>query len=306
MLKKILLTTILFLNIGYTKDNIVVYNAYGNNHQLTLQGRMQKKRELKKVSKDDGVLRNLWRRVKQIKNDEIKNQTIYLHLKDEIFTTKGDDEGYFEFNIKTKQLLPMGYHKILLNIEGNKNLHKTNATIIDSTPLVGIISDFDDTIIVSDVTNKLKLGFNTMFKNYKQRTLIPAMLERFKKILSQNPKGMPSTLFILSGSPQQLFTPIEQFLEYHHFPKHTLILKKAHGENLDPLTDQFAYKTQKIEKLIKLYPNIKWVMFGDSGEKDSEVYRAIKEKYPKRVLEYYIRDVESGDIVSESQKGVKR
>ena len=35
MLKKVLLLTLLLLNIGYTKDNIVVYNAYGNNHQLT-------------------------------------------------------------------------------------------------------------------------------------------------------------------------------------------------------------------------------------------------------------------------------
>ena len=190
----------------------------------------------------------------------------------------------------------MGYQTIMLNIDGNKNLHETKATIIDSTPLVGIISDFDDTMIVSDVTNKIKLGFNTMFKNYKQRTLVPTMLERFKKILAQNPKGTPSTLFILSGSPQQLFTPIKQFLDYYHFPKLTLILKKAHGANKDPLTDQFAYKTQKIERLIKLYPHIRWVMFEDNGEKDYQVYKAIKEKYPKKLLEYYIRDVKSGEI----------
>ena len=79
----------------------------------------------------------------------------------------------------------MGFQKITLHINGNKNLHKTNATIIDSIPLLGIISDFDDTMIVSDVTNKIKLGFNMMFKNYKQRTLVPSILERFKKILAQ-------------------------------------------------------------------------------------------------------------------------
>ena len=95
---------------------------------------------------------------------------------------------------------------------------------------------------------------------------------------------------------QSLSTPIEQFLEYYNFPKHTLILKKSHGENLDPLSDQFAYKTQKIERLIKLYQNMQWLMFGDSGEKDAEVYKAIKEKYPKKVIRYYIRDVESGEI----------
>ena len=41
---------------------------------------------------------------------------------------------------------------------------------------------------------------------------------------------------------------------------------------------------------------MKWVMFGDSGEKDYQVYKAIKEKYPKKVRSYYIRNVESGEI----------
>ncbi len=294
--KNIILLTLLLISIGHTKDNIVIYHAYGNNHQVIVQGRMEKKKDFKKVTQDDGWFRNLWRRLRQVEGDEIESENINLSINQETFKTKGDDEGYFEFNVKTKQLLPMGYQKIVLNIDGNKNLHETKATIIDNTPLVGIISDFDDTIIVSDVTNKIKLGFNTMFKNYKQRTLVPTMLERFEKILAQNPQGTPSTLFVLSGSPQQLFIPVEEFLDYYHFPKRTLILKKAHGENLDPLTDQFAYKTQKIERLIKLYPHMKWVMFGDSGEKDYQVYKAIKEKYPKKVKSYYIRNVESGEI----------
>ena len=296
MFKKILLLTMLLVSIGHTKDNIVVYHAYGNNHQVIIQGRMEKKKDFKKVTQDDGWFRNLWRRLRQVEGDEIESATINLSINHESFKNKGDDEGYFEFNIKTKEVLPMGFQKIVLNIDGNKNLHETNAPIIDTTALVGIISDFDDTIIVSDVTHKIKLGVNTMFKNYKQRTIVPTMLERFKKILAQNPQGTPSTLFVLSGSPQQLFIPVEEFLDYYHFPKHTLILKKAHGANKDPLTDQFAYKTQKIERLIKLYPNMKWVMFGDSGEKDYQVYKAIKEKYPKKVKSYFIRDVKSGEI----------
>jgi len=296
MFKKILLLTMLLISIGHTKDNIVVYHAYGNSHQVIVQGRMEKKKDFKKVTQDDGWFRNLWRRLRQVEGDEIESATINLSINHETFKTNGDDEGYFEFNIKTKEVLPMGFQKIVLNIDGNKNLHETNTPIIDNTPLVGIISDFDDTIIVSDVTNKISLGINTVFKNYKQRTLVPTMLERFKKILAQNPKGTPSTLFVLSGSPQQLFIPVEEFLDYYHFPKHTLILKKAHGANKDPLTDQFAYKTQKIERLIKLYPNMKWVMFGDSGEKDAQIYKAIKEKYPKKVKSYFIRVVKSGEI----------
>jgi len=299
MLKKLLLLSsalIFSTSTLHAKDNILVYHAYGNAHQIVIQGRMEEKKTFSEAKEDDNWFQNIWRTARQVKADEIKNQTIFARLNGEKFETKGDDEGYFEFNIATQKALKSGYEKIALNIEGNSNALKTEVTVVGLEPRVGIISDFDDTIIVSDVNNKIKLGYNTVLKNYKQRKVVPTMLERFQKILAHNPKDAPSTLFILSGSPQQLFFAVEDFLAFHHFPRHTLILKKAHGEHKDPLTDQFAYKTEKIERLIKLYPNMRWVMFGDSGEKDAEVYKFIKEKYSNKVVNYYIRDVESGVI----------
>ena len=299
MLKKILQlssTLLLATSILQAKDNILIYHAYGNAHQIVIQGRMEEKKTFSKAKEDDNWFQNIWRTVRQVKGDEIKNKTIFALIHGEKFETKGDDEGYFEFNITTQKAIKTGYAKIALNIDGNSNAHEAEVMVIGAEPLVGIISDFDDTMIVSDVTNKIKLGYNTVLKNYKQRIVVPTMLKRFEQILAQNPKDAPSTLFILSGSPQQLFFAVEDFLDFHHFPKHTLILKKAHGDHKDPLTDQFAYKTQKIERLIKLYPNMRWVMFGDSGEKDAEIYKFIKKKYPKKVISFHIRDVESGVI----------
>jgi phosphatidate phosphatase APP1 len=122
------------------------------------------------------------------------------------------------------------------------------------------------------------------------------MVDRFQKILKENPPKEPSRLFFLSGSPQHLFTYIEKFLDYNNFPKHVTILKQVHGDNSDSLFDQMAYKTEKIEELIALYPDMQWLMFGDSGEKDKDIYTFIKEKYPSKVKGYYIRNVESGEI----------
>ena len=91
---------------------------------------------------------------------------------------------------------------------------------------------------------------------------------------------------------------IRTFLTYHDFPDSVIITKKIHGADKDPLLDQFAYKTEQIETLFELYPQMQWVMFGDSGEKDREVYHYLKEKYPQKVKRYYIRDVDDGEIKS--------
>jgi len=157
MLKKILLlSSTLFLSISIlqAKDNILIYHAYGNAHQIVIQGRMEEKKTFSKAKEDDNWFQNIWRTVRQVKGDEIKNQTIFALVHGEKFKTKGDDEGYFEFNITTQKALKTGYEKIALYIEGNSNAIEREVTIIGSEPLVGIVSDFDDTMIVSDVTNK--------------------------------------------------------------------------------------------------------------------------------------------------------
>ncbi|HHH51283.1 MAG TPA: DUF2183 domain-containing protein [Campylobacterales bacterium] len=298
--KSLLFLTLLLLSLIVNiqaQNNIEVYNTYGNEEQVFIQGRMLVKKEFQEVQKDDNWFLNLWRRAREIQSNEIEEATIIATIKSQFYETRGDDEGYFDFNIKSTLFLSTGYEPIDLKIKNNSTSYRTQATIINSQQkLLGIICDIDDTVMISNVPNKFKFSMNTLLKNYKQRKVVPTMAKRLQKLLSENPKEAPSTLFFLSGSPQQLFNPIESFLAYNHFPKHTIILKKVHGDHTDPLTDQLAYKSQKIEQLIRLYPNIQWVMFGDSGEKDKEVYELMKKRYPNKIRKFYIRDVDTGDI----------
>ncbi len=298
MLKKSLLCIFSFLFVATTltaKDNIEVYNCFGNANHVVIEGRMLYERSFKAVSNQDGIFRNLWRKIKQLTSDEIKEKAIFATIQGDRYKTIGDDEGYFEFSIKSKKTLQQGYEDVTLQIDNNPQKQRVKLPIFTQKSF-GIISDFDDTVIISDVTNKLKLSKNILLKNYKQREIVPNMIERFEKILSKNPKDMPTPLFFVTGSPQQLFGSIEQFLSYHHFPKHILITKKIHGDDTDPLLDQFAYKIEQIEALFALYPKMKWVMFGDSGEKDREVYTFLAKKYPSKVKEFYIRDIQSKEV----------
>jgi len=264
---------------------------------MALEGRTVNKSKESVVSENDSGYTNAWNKLNFFFNDELKNKKVFLTIGKEKYETQSDNEGYFKFDTALSKERAMSYTHISLRIKDNKNSHNTQATIISSKKeMVGIISDIDDTVVISDVPHKTKLLLNTFWKNYKQREVVPTMVERFQKILAANPPAQPSRLFFISGSPKQLYLPIEKFLMYNHFPKYVLILKQTHGKNKDSLTDQLAYKTKKIEALIALYPHMKWVMFGDSGEKDLETYAGIKEKYPDKVKAYYIRNVNSGDI----------
>jgi phosphatidate phosphatase APP1 len=277
------------------QDNLHIYYAFGNDQSIMIEGRILEERLFSRVSRLDNIFKNIWRKIKQLHNNEIKNRDVHLHIGTDRYVSRSDDEGYFFFDIRLKKPLEQGYHDIPIEVENHSVKHLLRVPIMIEQG-VGIISDFDDTLIISDVPHKVKLAYNLLAKNYKQRKVVEGMKERFEAILSQNPKDFPSPLFILTGSPKQLFDAINPFLEYHHFPSHQLIAKQLHGDASDSLFDQLSYKTKEIERLFAFYPKMEWVLFGDSGEKDKEVYERISKKYPNQVRAYYIRDVESGEI----------
>jgi len=289
------LTQLFCMSTLLASDNIEIYNHFGNSHKIIIEGRMLHSKNLPVATKDDNIFKNLWRKLNQLENNEIKNQQIFAYFQDKKYTTTGDDEGYFRFELNSDIELSQGYENIRLNIKDNKKNENIKVPIFTQKS-IAIISDFDDTVIVSDVTNKLKLSNNLLLKNYKQRDLISGMKERFQNILSRNSISHPTPLFFVTGSPQQLFNSIEKFLNHHNFMEHVLITKQIHGQDKDSLLDQISYKLQHIEELIEFYPNFKWVLFGDSGEKDKEIYNSLSKKYPSKIEAFYIRDVDSGKI----------
>lgn len=275
-------------------DTIRIYHCYGNDRTLIVEGRVLDNREFKEASSEDDIFTNFRRKLGYIFNEERKNVDVTLQVKGQTFHTKSDDEGYFEFKLSFPPHTLKPHQKINLYLTKEPNVKTScRAHILSDQKQTGIISDFDDTVIVSNVTNKIKLAYELLLKNYKQREAVKGMAERFNKILADSPD---KPLFFITGSPKQFNEVIHRFLDYHHFPKRTLITKKIHGKNAYSLFQQHDYKSKQIETLLKLYPQIEWVLFGDSGEQDREIYLDIAKKYPGQIREIYIRDVKSGQI----------
>ena len=287
-----------------TADDLQVdiHFCFGNSQKLLLEGRVIEKRENSPANESDGMFANFWRTMRLLVNDEETATKVDLSFNNQYLTGHTDDEGYFSFKVPLKYSPEIKQLTVLLQTEGLKL--ETECVLFLSQPKirVGIISDFDDTVVVSDVTDKTRLIVNVLTKNYKQREAVTGMAEYYKELLSSNSAQDSIPLFFVTGSPRQIQPVINRFLDYHHFQPRVVITKKLNGDNSDPLFDQLKYKAEKIEIILSLLPDVSFYLIGDDGEKDPEVYREIQKLYPERVKEVWIRQV-SKDVQRKRYSG---
>ncbi len=266
---------------------IHVYGGIGTPDRVEVAGRVLYAEPGRADSGDKGALENLFDNISALESDEISGAPVTVQLGGRAVTTRADEEGIFRVEFaKIQPPLASGSHPVLVSAEdpgGKAPAGSAEGRVFVVGPEVkyGIISDIDDTVVVSDVTRKLLLLANTFLKNAESATPV-AGKARLYQLLA--PGGTP--FFYVSGSPMALHPRLEYYLALHGFPPGTLVLKNL-GD--DPLFDQMGFKPGKLGPILERFPQLTFLCFGDDGEKDPEVYDGLTKKYPGRVRHISIR-----------------
>ena len=168
----------------------------------------------------------------------------------------------------------------------SENRAFTGETLLVSPTGLSIISDIDDTVKISNVTDRKSLLENTFLLDF---SAVPDMSQLYNEW-----SGQDVSLHFVSSSPWQLYSPLEEFLEKDKFPRSTFSLKSVRFRD-ETLLNLFKKGTETkpaaIEKILSTYANRKFVLVGDSGEHDPEVYAPLMRKFPEQILMIYIRNV---------------
>src|SRR5690606_20596413 len=149
-----------------------------------------------------------------------------------------------------------------------------------------LVSDIDDTVKITEVLDRERLARRTLIEPFAFVSGTPAA---YARVL-----GTGGHLHFLSGSPWQLYAPLAEGLEEAGFPPATFTLKPWRPGRLDLerlLGDPFEAKLAALEELAVRFPKRRFVLVGDSGEKDPEVYGAFARAHPARVDHIAIRKV---------------
>jgi len=151
---------------------------------------------------------------------------------------------------------------------------------------LSVISDIDDTVKISNVTDTKKLLEYTFLLDFEAA---PGMDDQYREWSAND-----VSFHFVSSSPWQLYPPLTEFLDGAGFPWATLSLKSIRFRD-ETFFDLFKKGTEtkpaSIEKILAAYPDRDFVLVGDSGEQDPEVYAALIREYPDQVRKIHIRNV---------------
>jgi phosphatidate phosphatase APP1 len=150
---------------------------------------------------------------------------------------------------------------------------------------VTIISDVDDTIKISDVTKRKELIKNTFTRPFRAVPGIAAQYQVWEK--------SGAAFHYLSASPWQLYLPLEEFREQEGFPRGVWSMKHLRFTDrsaIDFLKSQEGYKTALLKTIFADFPERVFVLIGDTGEQDPEIFGVLAREYPKQVRRIFIRE----------------
>jgi phosphatidate phosphatase APP1 len=253
---------------------VLLAPALGRPQGVTLQGRI--------LSKAPGSGSNAFsRNVKNLLARDWEGAKVEVSLLGASATVTSGDDGAFQVHLVPPKgrTFSAGVHTAQAKVKGAQGEARVEI-VPDTTPFL-VISDFDDTLAISQVTEPEKLVENALFRDADTQKVVPGMAD-FYGCFGKAGGGGPA-FALVSGSPIQFVPRVNAFLARHRFPAFGLYLRDIGPGTLSD------YKQPLIRNLLLQFPH-PVVLVGDSGEHDPEVYAQMREEFPGRVLAIYIRD----------------
>ena len=215
-----------------------------------------------------------------------------------------DQEGYFlvRFRPEPEALTSpstSGTVELAGSYRGLTDPHTTTfeVSVPPADARFGVISDVDDTILETGVQRVGHMVRQTITGSALTRTPFEGAPELYRDLAAGvNP------VFYVSSSPWNLHSFLIAFLDHRAFPRGPVLLRDLLGT-----TAGREQKSVRLHEILDLHPGLRFVLIGDSGEHDPQIYAELVRDYPGRVIAVYIREVrlDPGDGRVETGVGVR-
>ena len=268
---------------------IVPYRWYGTDLQLELRGRLLHNKDRLSLTAHHSFWRNFWHNYRRFYSNELPNVPIVAKWEAHLFETITDEEGYFSLKLPvTQQLAEHSYQRVPLGVLNSTEKRVEGKVFVPlASAEFGIISDIDDTILISHATSPIKMAWLTFFGDAHSRRVFEGVPHFYRALHQQR-----NPIFYVSSSPWNLYDFLEQFFQLNRLPEGPLCLQELGIDQKKLIMEgNIRHKLEEIGRIFATYPTLKFLLLGDSGQNDPEIYDELAKRFPEQVLGIMIRDV---------------
>lgn len=266
------------------------YRGYGNQRELYLMGRVYRQPD-GGSGHGAGDLRLSLRRLLRRGAPE---QTVTARFGGAEQRATTDRAGYFHVCLELAKPPPADtlWHTVSLRLllpSGAEAGASGSVFVPPARARFVVISDIDDTVMFTGVANKLKMFWRLFAQGPESRVAFPGVAALYRALHGdeENP------LLYVSRGPWSIYPMLEAFFHRHRIPVGPVLFLRDWGLSpRRPLPPRArGHKLKLIREMLALYRDLPFVLIGDSGQRDPEVYARIVREHPGRVRAVYIRNV---------------
>ncbi len=203
-----------------------------------------------------------------------------------------DRSGYLDVEVRGHDLEP-GWHDVTIAARAARP-ETARVLIIDPATTLGVVSDIDDTVMVTSVPRPLIAVWNTFVRHGSARKVVPGMAAMYDEITARS-VGAPT--FYRSTGAWNIMPTLVQVLRTGGYPAGPMLMTDWGPTNTGWFRSGQEHKRASLRRLRAEFPQIRWVLVGDDGQHDPMIYREFATEHPDRVAAIAIRQLTPGEQV---------
>ena len=275
------------------KPQVIPYAGYGSTTWLRILGRVLLARPSDPPAAEPTGARG-WRSFTGI---SVENAEVAIEVADRTLTVRADHSGIIDQVIAVD--LEPGWHRVGLSSEGSKVVY-ARVFVVDPDCTFGMVSDIDDTVMVTALPRPLLAAWHTFVVNEHARSTTPGMPVLYERLTSRH-AGAP--VIYLSTGAWNVAPTLTRFLSRNLYPAGALLLT-----DWGPTADRWFrsgqdHKRSNLDRLAREFPNIRWLLVGDDGQHDEAIYTDFANRHAENVRAVCIRQLTPGEAVLAGSTG---
>ncbi|HET9872994.1 MAG TPA: phosphatase domain-containing protein [Propionibacteriaceae bacterium] len=197
-----------------------------------------------------------------------------------------DRGGYLDARFDQHGLEP-GWHEIMVKVADQDQV-AARVLILGADIREGLVSDIDDTIMVTALPRPLIAAWNTFVRHESARKVVPGMPEFYRRLLEQRP-GAP--IVYLSTGAWNTAPTLIRFMRRHEYPTGPMLMTDWGPTNTGWFRSGQEHKRNSLKQLAEDFPQIRWTLVGDDGQHDPDIYSEFAATHPEQVSAIAIRQL---------------